>query len=277
MPGIGGDTTPDFANPPIVELVLGAQFSPLTRLTSGHFGLFWKSLGEDWTEGEDAPPLEDQFEWFDRPRWRTSTGLQWRIEPVRLPGRWILRHKSQERLLQIQSTRFHLNWRKREGFYPSYKQLIDEFQQMFARFETFVQETRLGPLLLNQWELTYIDAFPVGEEWNTPADWGKLLPGLFGPLFSTEGLGLVLEHRAAEWSYEIFPRRGRLHIAAGPGQVGQSQQAALILRTTARGPLEEHAGMGGLRAGLDLGHAVAVGAFLRIVSDEVKTRWGTKP
>ena len=268
--------TPDFANPPIVELVLGAQFSPLTRLTSGHFGLFWKELGEDdWTEAEDAPPIGDQFELFDCPRWRIPAGLQLRIEPVRLPGRFILRHKSQDRLVQIQATRFHLNWRKRAGFYPSYKRLIDEFEEMFARFETFVKQAKLGPLILNQWELTYIDAFPAGEDWSTPADWNKLLSGLFGPLFATDPLGIVLEHRAAEWSYEIFPKRGRLHIAAGPGQVGESRQDALLLRTTARGPIGK-GGVETLRAGLDLGHEVAVGAFLRIVSDEAKKRWGTK-
>jgi uncharacterized protein (TIGR04255 family) len=269
------DSTPDFANPPIVELVLGVQFSPLTRLTSGHFGLFWKSLGEDWTEAEDAPPIEDQFELFDRPRWRTATGLQFRLEPVLRPGRFILRHKSQDRLLQIQATRFHLNWRKREGFYPSYKQLIGEFEAMWAQFETFVKQANLGPLILNQWELTYIDAFPAGEEWKTPADWSQLLPGLFGPLFSTDSLGIVLEHRAAEWSYEIVPKRGRLHLAAGPGQVGDSRQDALLLRTTARGPIGKE-GVATFRAGLDLGHEVAVGAFLRIVSDDAKKRWGTK-
>ena len=60
--------TPDFANPPIVELVLSAQFSPLTKLTAGHFGLFWKELGSDWTDPGDEPPIEDQFELFDRPK-----------------------------------------------------------------------------------------------------------------------------------------------------------------------------------------------------------------
>ena len=53
--------TTDFANPPIIELVLGVQFSPLTKLTAGHFGLFWKELGEDWTGPADGPLIEDRF------------------------------------------------------------------------------------------------------------------------------------------------------------------------------------------------------------------------
>src|SRR5262245_26935055 len=100
--------TVDFARPPIIELVLGAQFSPLTKLTAGHFGLFWKELGGDWTEPGDGPLIEDQFELFDHPRWRTLTAVQLRLEPLRLPGRFTLGHKNKDHLLQIQATRFHL-------------------------------------------------------------------------------------------------------------------------------------------------------------------------
>lgn len=56
--------------PPVVEMVIGAQFSPLTRLTSGHFGLLWQALGRrEWGRPQDAPPLDDQFEQFDTPLW----------------------------------------------------------------------------------------------------------------------------------------------------------------------------------------------------------------
>ncbi len=94
---------------------------------------------------------------------------------------------------KLQTTRFHLNWRKREGFYPSYHRLIHEFEQMFHCFSQFVEKTGVGKLALNQWELTYIDAFPREEYWTTPADWAKFLPGLFGQLFPNDGLDLVLE------------------------------------------------------------------------------------
>lgn len=264
-----------FVNPPIIELVLGAQFSPLTKFTTGHFGLFWNDLGKDWTEPGDGPLIEDQFELFDRPRWRAPIAVQLRLEPLRLPGRFTLGHKNKDRLLQIQASRFHLNWRKREGFYPSYKNLIAEFEAMFARFAGFAAQTGLGELDLNQWELTYIDAFPQAEYWNTPTDWATFLPGLFGQLFPTDGLGIGLENREAQWSYEIQPKRGRLHIAAGPGRVGEDKRDALLLQMTARGPL----GKGGaktLREGLDLGHAAAVGAFLRVTSEEVKKCWRSK-
>ena len=263
--------TPNFSNPPVVELVLGAQFSPLTKLTAGHFGLFWKQLGEEWTSPSDQTPLDDQFELFDRPRWSQTTGLELRLEPVRFPGRFLLGHQDNDRLLQVQGTRFHLNWRKREGFYPSYRKLIAEFEAMFNRFTSFVQSAGLGEVAVNQWELTYVDAFAQDDSWQTPSDWSSILPGLFGSLRAATGL--VLETRAAEWCYEIPPKRGRLHIAARPGRTPGSERAALLLEMTARGPVGRD-GVSTLREGLDLGHDAAVGTFLAVVSDDTQSRWG---
>ena len=267
--------TDDFSDPPIVEMVLGAQFSPLTKLTSGHFGLFWKELGNDWGEPSDWPLIDDQFELFDHPIGRASVGSRIRLEPIRLPGRFALRHMSKDRLLQIQATRFHLNWKKREGFYPSYGHLIAEFEEMFARFSSFAERSGLGTVAVNQWEVTYIDSFAKDRYWSTPADWSLFLPGLFGQQFPTDGLGISLEHRAAESSYEIQPKRGRLHVAAGPGRAEESRVDSLLLQMTARGPVGK-GGASTLREGLDLGHEAALNAFLRMVSEDTKKRWGVR-
>jgi uncharacterized protein (TIGR04255 family) len=261
----------NFAAPPVAELVLGAQFSPLTKLTTGHFGLFWKSLGADWNEPSDAPPLDDQFELFDQPRWGQLPRLQLQLEPVRMPGRFLVTHIDTQRKIQVQASRFHLNWRRGNGFYPSYRKLISEFETGFRGFEVFAAEVGLGGVSINQWELTYVDAFPQGEYWETPSDWSAFLPGLFGTLRAADGL--VLESRVAEWSYEISSKQGRLYIAALLGRTPDGSKPALLLQTTARGPVGK-SGAPNLRAGLDLGHQVALDTFLRVTSDEVKTRWG---
>ena len=263
---------PHFEYPPVIELVLGAQFSPLTKLTAGHYGKFWQQLGSDWVEPDDGPLIDDQFELFDRPERWVPTGVEVRLSPLRMPGRFTIGHRDTHRLLQLQPTRFHFNWRRREGFYPSYRELISEFMDMFGRFGRFVGETGLGPLDVNQWELTYIDEFLQGEYWEAPADWSSFLPGLFGSLKSADGL--VLEHRAAEWRYEITPKKGRLHITAQPGRA-DGRRTALLLQMTARGPVGKE-GAASLRDGLDIGHDAAVETFLRVTSKEAHERWGKK-
>jgi uncharacterized protein (TIGR04255 family) len=266
-------SNPTFVNPPIVELVLGAQFSPLTELSSGHLGWFWRELGSEWVKPVDAPLLDDQFELFDRPRLGLPHGVEIRLEPMSLPGRLMIHHQGDDRLLQIQATRFHLNWRKREEFYPSYWQLISEFEQIFDRFSQFAEDAGAGKMVVNQWELTYIDSFAQGDYWEAPANWSAFLPGLFGELASADGL--VLDRRAAQWSYEIAPKRGRLHIAAQLGRTRGVEQPTLLLQMTARGPVGK-GGAESLRAGLDLGHAVALETFLRITSQDAQERWKRK-
>ena len=267
--------TPTFDRPPIVELVLGVQFSPLTKLRAAHFGLYWKQLSEEWVEAVDGPLLEDQFELFDRSKGLSPSFLL-RVEPLRLPSRFLVKDRNKERQIQMQSTRFHFNWQKQSNCYPSYKTLIVEFEGAFKAFENFVSSHMLGPLALNQWELTYVNSFPRFEYWDTPADWPKVLPGLFGNLFASEGLGIELEHRAAQWSYEIIPKQGRLHISAQPSTRGDHAQDTLLLQITARGPIEKD-GISDLRTGLDLGHDVAVGSFLRVVDEDIQRGWGQKP
>jgi hypothetical protein len=74
------EPTPDFAKPPIVEFVLGAQFAPLENFTTGHFGLFWEQLGRDeWPIAGEEPPLDPQFELFDTP-WRSARNLQFKLQ-----------------------------------------------------------------------------------------------------------------------------------------------------------------------------------------------------
>ncbi len=265
--------SPRFQNPPIVEFVLGVQFSPLTKLTTGHFGLLWKVLGDDWTIPEDAPAIEDQFERFERPKWSHRPSVQLRMEKTMPVGRFVLKNTREDRLVQVQQTRFHLNWRKTGELKPGYSTLITEFETTLKKFQDFTSSTGLGDLEFNQWEITYVDSYPQKDYWETPADWSKILPGLFGTLSAADGL--ILEHRAAQWSFEIQPKRGRLHIAAHPGRWGDDEGVSLLVNTTARGPIGK-SGNASLREGLDLGHEVAVQSFLKTASPEATQRWEGK-
>lgn len=272
------EQTPDFAKPPIIEFVLGAQFAPLENFATGHFGLFWERLGrEEWPIAGEEPPLDPQFELFDSPRWRMARNLQFKLQPSFQPGRFTLQNADRDRMVQLQDTRLLLNWRKRtsggEVKYPSYKVLIGEFEQRFAFLENFVAEHNLGELQLNQWEITYVDSFPQDELWQSPADWQRILPGLFGTLSTTTQPELSLEHRAAEWSYEIKPKMGRLHVNAQDGFLTEPQKPSLLLNITARGPVDGN-GIAALREGLDLGHVVSVREFLAMVDPEIKAMWG---
>lgn len=264
-------TGPKFTNPPVVEFVLGVQFAALSKLSAGHFGLLWQKLGiDDWVTPGDGPSIPDQFEQFNRPRWSMPPIKGWRLQTSTPVERFTLANRDNNRLLQFQATRFLLNWKKSERLKPSYPELVGEFFEIFAKVQEFVREHQLGEMALNQWELTYVDAFPQDDYWTTPADWAKFLPGLFGNLFQMSDIDLSLEHRAAEWSFEIAPKRARLHIQAQPGKWSEDPRDSLIVTWTARGPATN---IEVVRQGLELGHEKAVEAFLRVTDKDIQKRW----
>jgi uncharacterized protein (TIGR04255 family) len=176
-------------------------------------------------------------------------------------------------MIQVQTTRLHYNWQKRKGVYPSYKEVRAEFDQTLQCFRRFVAEEGLGQINPNQWEITYIDFVPPGELWQSPVEWGQVLPGLLSK--ESPPKGLKLENPTAEWHYEIVPRQGRLHINVALGKVEGVAEGGLVLQTTARGPIGEGASPD-LESGLSLGHDTIIAAFLNITSDEAQRAWGRR-
>lgn len=261
-------TVPGPANPPIVELAIGVQFSPLSKLTLGHYGLFWQTLMPEWVKPGEAPRIAEQFEVFGQSH-IASRRRRLAFEPFLRTMRFTLEHKDKDKLIQLQESRFHLNWRRLKGKYPSFEALSQEFSKLLWQFDKFVTDNELGKLAFNQWELTYTDAFPKGDRWQTPADWSEILPGLFGQLFSTDGIRVQLERRAAEWSFLIDDNKGRLHVAARTGRVEGEEQESLLLNMTARGPVDEIS-IQSVMSGLKFGHQIVHDAFMRLTSSAIQ-------
>ena len=43
---------PDFENPPVIEVVCGVSFAPLTDLKAVHLGLLWERFRDRYPEGD---------------------------------------------------------------------------------------------------------------------------------------------------------------------------------------------------------------------------------
>src|SRR5437870_1771805 len=117
-----------FDHPPIVELVLGVQFAPLVGLTNGHMGRFWcQALGPEWKRAIDAPPIADQFEAFDGPSQWLVPNFQFLMRIPTPVSRLQISTEPGDQMIQIQPTRFHYNWQKKESEYPSYRHVRAKF------------------------------------------------------------------------------------------------------------------------------------------------------
>jgi uncharacterized protein (TIGR04255 family) len=235
-------------------------------------GKFWTELGSDWTRVAEAIPIQDQFETFNTPAQFLPPGTSLVI-PFPRGTRLQITNTAGDRMIQVQSTRFHYNWQKAKEKYPRYRNVREEFDAFFARFQTFVAQAGIGKLIPNQWEITYINFIPTEELWRTASEWSRVFPGLLGTF---EGRDRVrLETISGEWHYEITPQLGRLHIGPALGKVTTSNELGLVLNLTARGPLGSDLPLG-LGRGLELGHEMIVQTFLDITSPDAQRAWGRK-
>ncbi len=260
---------PQYAKPPIVELVLGVQFDSIPGFTTAHSGWFWREyLGADWkvSEGQLVPEQTEVFGGL------TPSRLAFQLSQ-NAASRLLVENASGNRLLQLQHSRLHYNWRKKDEEYPHFGLVYDEFDRFFTAFKNFVDVAGLKPVVGNQWEVTYVDIIPSGELWNNVGDFNDVLPGLFPA--HTELDGLLPETFAVERAYEITPQRGRLHVAVNLAFVAGEKVPALLVNMTARGPIAADSPTS-LRDHMEIGHIAAGEAFARLTSDKAKCFWEAK-
>ena len=267
---------PKFDRPPVVETALSVQFAPLAQYTGAHAGWFWKEyldkLGEpskEWSQVVEAPKLPDQFERF-------GAEDVWVPPSVKLfPGmqspRTLIIRSDGERMIQIQDSRFILNWKKQSDDYPSYDALVPEFRTLLHTFESFAAEGHLGELAYNQWEVVYVDQFKKGEMWESARDWGKIFPGLSMPPVSINQVPRTNdETMSADWRFSLAGQLGRLYISLKQVRIPPSNDEVLNITFVARGPVTASQSW---EQGLDNGHDAITAMFLSITSAQAQESW----
>lgn len=264
---------PVYANPPVVETILGVQFDRLTGFRNAHLGAFWKTLeSEKWPKVADALSLQPQFERFDEAaamQWGKGPQLQLTAVP---PSRIQITNQDGNRMIQLQNGRLHFNWLGQNATeYARYANIRQGFEEVLSDFLRFVEVERVGKFQPNQWEVTYLNHIPRGTVWTTPADWNFF--SLLSGVPRLEGL-VEGESFDGEWHFVIPEKRGRLHIQWQHGvKHGEDDQELIVLTLTARGPISG-AAPASILEGLDVGHNAIVRGFEALMSDTANEYWG---
>lgn len=268
---------PDFDSPPLIETVLSLQFEPIAGWTSAHAGRFWQSLGNKFATIEEQPPLPHIIERFGPP---TPPTMEVKVEDRPPANRiWFL-SSSKDQLLQLQADRFVRNWRKVEATdaYPRYEQLRARFWDELEAFQQFLRDAALGPLSINQCEVTYINHIDLdGSDHRGGLDrviTGALAwpSGSFLPVANYMALTARFEMRPAQAPQDREPA-GRLHFSAQPAWKRTGNSPIMVVTLTARGaPLG--AGASGAFDFLDLGRQWIVSGFKDTTTPEMHQTWG---
>ncbi len=267
---------PDYASPPVSEVVLGVQFNSLDGLLAPHLGLIWNEFKAQFPLIEQHLPLDPAFETFgDRaapalqmPRWMLSAPT---------PRIYLVNTKRTE-LLQVQGDRFFHNWRKIGvgDEYPRFEKMLSTFEGGLRRLNDLVHGEALGSIVPNQCEVAYINHIEI------PAD--ACSADVFARVFGSWIKAPPLKDLGAPEDARVLLRYviqdtenkpiGRLMIT---GEPAWKTDGTYLLQLTllARGkPSGEN--LAGVCEFLKLGRIHIVKAFDEITSDEMHNVWGKK-
>jgi uncharacterized protein (TIGR04255 family) len=265
---------PKFDAPPVVETAMGVQFARLSGFSTALVGWFWKaylppiSPTAKWEKFADVPRLQDRFEQFgEQERWGQ---LGVRMSQVLEPQRVQIIQLGEERMVQVQDSRFILNWRKQAAAYPSFTTLTKEFGLTYPAFERFSLEADLGIIEPNQWEMTYVNHIPKDGLWASEHQWGNVIPDLRLPsaLVSEPTAGPI----SLDWRYDFSEERGRLYASIQNAKTSTSSDNFMQLTLTARGQIDREKGWS-MEQGFDLGHEAIVRTFTAMTSPAAHKIW----
>jgi uncharacterized protein (TIGR04255 family) len=261
---------PKFDKPPVVEMVIGVEFSELPNWSIPHFGLFWGQIRNEYQHCSVNPPLNSQIEVFSAPG-RQELSLKFPIIGPPEVRCWYF-DKTQTWLIQVQRDRFVHNWRKtsQDAEYSRFYKIRERFEKEWRRFCNFVKSENIGDLQIRQCEVTYFNHIDRQDSQEAMYDlseifpcWSNKLSGDFLP--EPE----VVSLRA---SYVIPENRGRLHITAQPVFRHADAKEIIQLQVTAKVIPSSPDFADALKA-IDLGHQWAVNGFADFTSAKMHDQW----
>ncbi len=264
---------PDFRKPPLAETVLSLQFEPLAGLTTAHIGLLWERLRKQLPLVEEHPPLPAMFEKFETPA-PGQVEVTFEEKPP-VPRVWFLNQAGSE-LVQLQADRFIHNWRKMEGLdpYPRYEPIRDTFRDEVATFEQFLRDEKLGPLAVNQCEVTYVNHIERDSVWERHGELERTLvvcARLGTASFLPEPEDVAMRMRFVIPDPDGNPI-GRLHAVLQPAWKKSDNSPILVLNLTARGAPIGH-GVDGAFSFFDLGRKWIGHGFADLTTPEMQRMW----
>ena len=258
-------TLPDFENPPAIETALGVRFAPIAGWNAFHYGLLLQEFRDDYPVQELRPPMGNvaiQLPMTDA----DFSGL-----PVRC---WFINQESTE-LIQVQNDCFIRNWRKTESSpdYLHYEFIRPLYLRDWSKFKAFLEKSDLPMPDVWQCEVSYINQFVRGREWQDFNDLGALYPvwseGKRTPLLSR------CQMVTFATSYMIPGGLGTLQFVSQPGIRKEDGTEMILLTVTALGrPASSEDS--DILDWLDAGRAAVVRGFTDFTSDRAHSIWGKK-
>ena len=262
---------PDFARPPVDEVVLSVEFAPIAGFSAPHFGLYWERIRSIYPRLETKPPISSPGDPLAAPPTQLSLSLLAAPE-VRC---WFLEERGTY-LIQLQNDRFLQNWRKVEGteVYPRYPVLRERFERDWTSLLGFLKDEGLGQPRVQQCEVLYVNNIEYEKGWSGYGELDKVVATITTP--SHKGRFLPAPERASmQMTYALENDAGRLFVTLTPIIRSRDNAEVLQIRISARGA-PKSSDVRDVLDWLDLGRKWVVRGFADFTTDNMHKIWGKK-
>ncbi|MGB9077169.1 MAG: TIGR04255 family protein [Terracidiphilus sp.] len=250
---------PEYERPPVVETALAVEFAQLPGWNVVHFGALWERFKAEYPSFETHPYVNPfipgEFS-FDNP-----------------PLRCFFVDVEGTQVVQVRSGAFVRNWRARpqNNIYPRYATIRPSFERDFQTFGQFLQEFRFAPLEIWKCEVTYINHFVHGREWEDVLSLSRILPILSPDRMS--GLLTNISHARFAVGFELPEDAGTLQVELVPLISPEGKQVMQLGLTAVGRP--RGSDVSSILEWLDKGHYAVVKGFSEFTSiDSQRQYWG---
>jgi len=261
---------PYYDNPPVIETLLGVQYSLAKPISNRVFGEYWQRIIARYPHMEIQDPIAPVIEEFERPTNVAFPRVQ--LVPQGDVRYWFI-DPSETRLVQLQRDRFLHNWRRITNEpYPHYENIKPGFEREWIEFCSFLSEKGYEKPEITQCEVTYVNHIEIGDQWKGFAEPNKVIAcwrdtsGKF--LTQPESVSLNVRYTMPE-------KKGRLHITAQPVIRRLDAKELLQLNLTARGK-PESSNLQDISEWFDLAHEWIVQGFTDFTTAQMHEAWKRK-
>lgn len=263
---------PDYGKPPVVEVVMGVQFTPIVEFTAAHLGLYWAGIRDTFGRVEEQAPIAHVLE---LPPGESPSQPPFQVlDKPDLPRSWFI-DATGNRVIQVQRDRFLHNWRKLNPTdeYPRFPLIKRSFLKHWAGFSKFLADQGFS-LEPDQCELTYVNHVKKGDGWDSIKDLG----GLFTTFAWRTRSGFLPTPDNVRWSLRfVLPQEtGRLYVEAMIVRVQPQNEPAIRLSLTARGKPPGITDSASMVQWYELAREWIVKGFADLVDEKTDSLWERK-
>ena len=253
---------PHYKSPPVIETAIALEYGPVAGLDLYRLMRLQDRWAAEYPRVSDVPGAPPT------PVDELTQEMFFIGEP---PKRIWAAAADNGLLVQTQSDRLILNWRKPETVdpYPGYEVTRPEFIRLWSLLQAFLQDSGLATPIPTMAEFTYVNSVEL-DEGETPEDVLVMLREPESPLPGRERKARFQFIRAIEPS-EADPYTAQVHVTGETQPTADASRQRLLFTVVARVLLnaENDAPAGAV----DAAHGLATYTFSKIVSPTKQAKW----